>query len=215
MSSTKEAPWSAEREFAAGRQQGRFPTVKRHELHLAGMSLSSVSNMPQGALPVDATQAPGALLDFVTGFAGGSRGERGLSSPRPIGQPAAGTHDFTEYLRQTRGWQEAMRDDFLQRATSADQAHDLASAPQPHSADSQQAPDAPVAASALQELQASVPALFFEDGFDIGDVDTFRQACPMHLRDETRVARRLGEHLDAVRTLRAAHCLTPCSTLMG
>jgi hypothetical protein len=59
-------PWNVQAEFARGRKFGMFPTVKRSELHLAGMSLASITNMPNAA-GTDMSQAPGALLDYIAG----------------------------------------------------------------------------------------------------------------------------------------------------
>jgi hypothetical protein len=64
-------PWNVEAEFAHGRESGLFPTVKRSELHLAGMSLASITNMPSTA-GTDMHQAPGALLDYLAGADAGS-----------------------------------------------------------------------------------------------------------------------------------------------
>jgi hypothetical protein len=80
MPSDKE-PWSTDREYARSKADGRFPTVKRDELHMAGMSLASVSNLPQSAVPLDVSHAPGALLDFVTGAGLSNTGAQQLQSP--------------------------------------------------------------------------------------------------------------------------------------
>ena len=77
MPDDESEPWSAEKEFARGRADGRLPTVKREELRLAGMSLASVSNLPHSALPFDVSQAPGALLDYVAGSASQGYGGSG------------------------------------------------------------------------------------------------------------------------------------------
>ena len=57
--------WSVEREYALGKEQGWFPDVDRADLCLAGMSLASISNLPEAV--TDAAHAPGALLSFMTG----------------------------------------------------------------------------------------------------------------------------------------------------
>jgi hypothetical protein len=59
-------PWNVEAEFAHGRESGLFPTLKRSELHLAGMSLASITNMPSTA-GNDIHQAPGALAGADAG----------------------------------------------------------------------------------------------------------------------------------------------------
>lgn len=56
----------------------------------------------------------------------------------------------------------------------------------------------------LAEVVQRVPSLFFHADFDIGDSATFRKACPIHLKDETRLGRELASHLDVVRCFPAS-----------
>jgi hypothetical protein len=65
MAGTKQH-WSVQKEYDRGKELGRFPEVDRADLRLAGMSLASISNMPQTRI-MDVSHAPGALLDYVTG----------------------------------------------------------------------------------------------------------------------------------------------------
>ena len=81
MAGAPDQPWSVSEEFARGRQGGRFPTVTRSELQLAGMSLASITNLPAPAVP-DASHAPGALLDFFTSSAS-QQSNRTLPRERP------------------------------------------------------------------------------------------------------------------------------------
>lgn len=44
----------------------------------------------------------------------------------------------------------------------------------------------------------SVPSIFFEDGFDIEDTDTFHAACPIRDGSEVQFINKLEGHLDKV-----------------
>ena len=139
-------------------------------------------------------------------------GASAATAPKPASPVDNGTAapapDFDEYLRQLRTWNDVMQAEHTRRLSSDGGARDLASrratcsgsgsgtrSERSGSANAVQAP----AGEALTSVARVVPELFFQPDFDIGDPAVFRRACPIHLRDETRVARTLTAHLDLVR----------------
>jgi hypothetical protein len=54
----------------------------------------------------------------------------------------------------------------------------------------------------LANLQEAVPELFFAADFDIQDMETFKNACPLHIKDETSLSKCLTGYLDTVRVPR-------------
>jgi hypothetical protein len=134
--------------------------------------------------------------------------ERSSTHPKHAGAPAAtaatadpaqhpaSCHDFDEYLRQMRGWEDNMR---ASPASPTRACGGAAGNP---------ADTATTSGKVLAEVKQRVPTLFFHADFDIGNSATFRKACPIHLKDETRVGHELAAHLDLVRFFPAS---TECS----
>jgi hypothetical protein len=105
---------------------------------------------------------------------------------------ASSPPNFDEYLRQLKAWPEFIRTEQIasRRASGALMLHSshprgLAEKVQP----------GPI----LTELQETVPELFFAADFDIQDSETFKDACPLHVKDETSVTHKLTGYLDTVR----------------
>ena len=142
--------------------------------------------------------------DYITGTPR-HNGQRGVA--QTSASPAQ-PHSFDEYLHSMRSWDAIMQRELAARQADTSGAPDLASSTAGNTVIVQ---PSGAAGRALTELQRQVPACFFDTGFDIADVGTFQQACPIHLRDETKVTRELTGHLDLVR-FAASRCMPALCT---
>eukprot|EP00892_Ulva_mutabilis_P010260 jgi/Ulvmu1/7606/UM038_0031.1 len=162
--------WSAASEFAMSRVH--YQPVPRAELRLAGMSLASITNVPQAQGGSDVTAAGLFSLYLDASSQGASTSASSGHDPQQ--------HDFSAYLRQSRAWHMVMDNE---------PGHEASRSCPPADTETQ---------ATLRSVKRSVPAIFFSEDFDVQDPSTFHAACPIGDHGEGDCIFSLQGHLDMV-----------------
>ena len=120
-----------------------------------------------------------------------------------MGAPDSGPHDFSDYLQQVKAWDLVM----AQPDPLGNNSTNSTASPLKHSQSGRKREPDPEA----RDLR-SVPSIFFDDGFDIEDPDTFHSACPIRDGSEVQSIRNLERHHDKVRWISNTCTVKPLYT---